>query len=86
MLETTVVTIRLPVETAARLSTLAEATKRSKSYLGAEAIEEYLALHAWQTEAILQGIREADAGNLVPHEKVTQWIDSWGTDKEKDMP
>lgn len=86
MHETTVVTVRLPIETANRLAALAEATKRSKSYLSAEAIEEYLTLHEWQIAAIQQGIKEADAGQLIPQETVKEWVNSWGTDEEKDMP
>jgi predicted transcriptional regulator len=86
MQETTVVTVRLPIETAQRLTALAEATKRSKSYLSAEAIEEYLTLHEWQIQAIQQGIREADAGKLIPQETVMEWVESWGTDQEKDVP
>ena len=86
MAETTLLSIRVPVEVAERLAALAEATKRSKSFLGAAAIEEYLALQEWQIQEIQKGIRSADAGKLIEHGKVAQWVESWGSEQEEDAP
>jgi predicted transcriptional regulator len=52
----TLVSVRVKPEIAQRLELLAEATKRSKSYLAAEALEEYLDIHEWQVQAIQEGI------------------------------
>ncbi len=41
----TLISVRVPVSIANRLENLAKAANRSKSYLAAEAIEEYLVLH-----------------------------------------
>lgn len=41
-------TIRLEAEDKARLDELATATQRSKSFLAAQAIREYLDTNAWQ--------------------------------------
>lgn len=86
MAETTLLSIRVPVEMAERLAALAEVTKRSKSFLGAAAIEEYVALQEWQIQEIKKGIGSADAGKLIEHGKVTQWVESWGTEQEEDAP
>ena len=47
------------------LDKLAQATKRSKSFLAAEAIERYLEAEAWQIKEIKQALKEADAGDFV---------------------
>ena len=36
--------------------------------------------------AIDEGIRAADAGQVVPHEDVAAWVQSWGHPTELPMP
>ncbi len=59
-MRTVPITVRIPADVEKRLGKLAEATARSKSFLAAEAIEEYLALQEWQVAAILEGKRAAE--------------------------
>ncbi len=33
-----------------------------------------------------EGIADADAGRLVPHEDVAAWLDTWGTPQSKPAP
>jgi len=61
-MKTATLTVRVTSEIEKRLARLAEATARSKSFLAAEAIEEYLAVQEWQVEAILEGRRAAARG------------------------
>ena len=42
-------------------------------------------LDAWNA-AIDEGIRDADAGRLIPHEDIVAWVRSWGTPDELPMP
>ena len=86
MAETELVSVRVPIETAQRLKALAEAMQRSKSFLGAQAIEEFVDAHEWQLTAIREGIEAADAGRVVEHAEVAAWVESWGTDAEKEKP
>ncbi len=86
MSKSTLISVRVPVDVAQRLTALAEATDRSKSYPAALAIEEYLSIREWQLKAVEEGIREADAGELVDHERVIEWINSLGTDNEMESP
>ncbi len=51
-----------------RLGDLAEATGRSQTFLAEEAIRQYCDLQSWQIAAIKEGIRAADAGELISHE------------------
>ena len=68
-METTVLTLRVPQEVKDRLCELAEATHRSQSFLGGEAIRRYLELEAWQIAEIQQAITEADAGDFATDAK-----------------
>ncbi len=63
-METTILTVRVPQEVKDQLGKLAEATHRSQSFLGGEAIRRYLELEAWQIAETLQAITEADAGDF----------------------
>jgi RHH-type transcriptional regulator, rel operon repressor / antitoxin RelB len=60
MRQSTLVTVRVKPEIAIRLQQLAKSIDRSKSYLAAEAIEEYLDIHEWQIQAIQEGLAAAD--------------------------
>ena len=59
---TTTLSVRVAPDVGRRLEALAEATSRSKSWLAAQAIEEYLALQEWQVAAIQAGLDEARDG------------------------
>lgn len=69
-MRTTTLTVRVDADVAGRLEQLAEATKRSKSFLAAEAIEEYVTLQEWQVEAILAGVAQADRDQGLDLEQV----------------
>ncbi|MGD9539235.1 MAG: CopG family ribbon-helix-helix protein [Alphaproteobacteria bacterium] len=70
-----------------KLQALAKDTKRSESYLVAEAIADYLDLNAWQIKVIKKRVEEVLSGEPgVPHEDVVKWLDSKGTDHELPMP
>jgi len=76
MADSTTLTVRLDRSIKKRLEAAAARVRRSKSFLAAEAIEEYLAVQEWQIEAINNGIEAADHGKLVPHDRVKVWAKS----------
>jgi RHH-type transcriptional regulator, rel operon repressor / antitoxin RelB len=86
MARSTTLTVRLSAEQVARLSALAEATNRTRSFLAAEAIEAFLAVEEWQVEAIREGLADLDATPAVDHERVGAWLRSWGTGAELPTP
>jgi RHH-type rel operon transcriptional repressor/antitoxin RelB len=61
MEQSSTMTIRLPEIIKNKLEHLAEATERSKAYLAAKAIEEFVATQEWQIQAIQEAVKEADA-------------------------
>jgi RHH-type transcriptional regulator, rel operon repressor / antitoxin RelB len=86
MTDSTTLTVRLDKAVKKRLEAAATRMRRSKSFIAAEAIEEYLALQDWQIDAIKQGIEAADRGETVSHEKVRAWAQSLGTRRELPLP
>ncbi len=82
------ISVRVSPERRAQLEQLSQATGRTKSYLAAQAINDYLALQAWQIQAIQEGLEAADQPNAVfaTHDEVSTWLQSWGTQNEQDAP
>ena len=80
--------IRIAPETRKQLENLSDATRRTKSFLAAEAIESYLSVQAWQIKAIEKSVAKtnSDKANFIDHNKVIDWLDSWGTKKELKSP
>jgi predicted transcriptional regulator len=86
MTDSTTLTVRLDKSVKKRLEAAAARVRRSKSFVAAEAIEEYLAVQDWQVAAIKKGIEAAGRGELVPHAKVKAWAKSLGTRRELPRP
>ena len=86
MAESTTLTVRLDSRLKKKLDKLAGSTKRSKSFLAAAAIANFVELNEWQIKAIKAGIKDADAGNFVSDEEVKAWVESWGSKKERKRP
>lgn len=70
-------TIRLDDEVKDRLELLAEATHRSKSYLAAEAIRNFVEMNEWQIQEIHEAIKEADAGDFASEDEVKAVFKKW---------
>lgn len=60
----TAFTVRLPDEVANKLEQLAEKLDRSRSYMAARAIEDFVAREEWQLAEIEAGLAEADRGEF----------------------
>lgn len=71
-------TIRLEPDLKERLEGLADATRRSKSFLAAEAIRDYVALNEWQVAEIQEAVAEADRGEFASEETVDAVFRKWG--------
>ncbi len=78
--------IRIPEEMMEQLTELATATNRTKSFLAAEAIKNYLANQAWQIRTIKEAVAKANSGKATfySHENITSWLASWGTSNEQE--
>lgn len=83
---TETLSIRIDSETKKRLDALAKRSKRSKSFLAAEAIAAFVESEDWQLDQIQAGIAELDSGQAVSHEPVSEWLKSWGKPGETHAP
>jgi len=83
---TETLSIRIDSKTKNRLDALSKLSKRSKSFLAAEAIAAYVDSEGWQLGELEAGIAELDSGQTVSHEKVSKWLKSWGKKGETKAP
>jgi predicted transcriptional regulator len=65
-------TVRLDEATLSALDQLAEKSERSRNWLVAKAIEDYLALNAWQLGKIEAGIAAAESGDFASDDDVAR--------------
>jgi RHH-type rel operon transcriptional repressor/antitoxin RelB len=79
-------TVRVDAAAKKRLERLAKSTGRSRSFLAAEAINQYLEVNEWQVAGIKQAIASLDRGEGVAHEQVKDWVTSWGSSGERPIP
>jgi predicted transcriptional regulator len=71
-------TIRLEPELKSRLDKLSAVTRRSKSFLAAEAVREFIELNEWQIEEIKDAVKEADADDFASDLEVQAVFNKWG--------
>jgi RHH-type transcriptional regulator, rel operon repressor / antitoxin RelB len=77
MPESKVLTLRLDPKLTKQLDKLADATQRSRSFLIAEAVREYIALNEWQIEETKKALAEADRGEFASEKEVQQTMKKW---------
>jgi RHH-type transcriptional regulator, rel operon repressor / antitoxin RelB len=73
----TTLTLRVEDDIKLRLDQLAEATQRSKSFLAAEAIREYVENNEWQIREIKLALKEANAGDFASDAEVKALAKKW---------
>jgi predicted transcriptional regulator len=56
-----------------------------KTHSAVQAVESYLDLNEWQTNAIRDAVRTANRRNarFVDHDEVDSWLATWGTARER---
>ena len=73
-------TLRLEPALKQRLDHLAEATQRSKSFLAAQAIREFVDLNEWQVQEVRNALAEADNEEFASDDLVRDVLGKWGVD------
>ncbi len=82
----TTFTVRVEPEVKKRLEKLAKSTGRTRSFLAAEALNEYLDVNEWQVAGVKRAIASLDRGEGVSHQEVKDWVNSWGRKRERPAP
>jgi RHH-type transcriptional regulator, rel operon repressor / antitoxin RelB len=74
MPDSNVITLRLDSQLKKKLDKLASATQRSRSFIAAEAIREFVELNEWQIEDTKRAVQEADAGDFLTEEELNRRV------------
>ncbi|HTF96663.1 MAG TPA: CopG family ribbon-helix-helix protein [Cellvibrio sp.] len=74
----TTMTIRLDDDLKERLTKLADATHRSKSFLATEAIRDFVELNEWQVQEIQHAVAAADKREFASEDQVKDVFKKWG--------
>jgi predicted transcriptional regulator len=74
MPESAVLTLRLDAKLKKHLDRLSKSMNRSRSFVAAQAIQEYVSVNEWQIAEIKKGLAEADAGDFATDEEMQQTI------------
>ena len=77
MPESAVVTLRLDPKLKKQLEHLSKAMKRTRSFVAAEAIREYVSLNEWQIGEIQKSLSEAECGDFATDEDARKVIGKW---------
>jgi RHH-type rel operon transcriptional repressor/antitoxin RelB len=82
----TTFSVRVDSTVKKRLEKLAKSTGRSRSFLAAEALSEYLEVNEWQFTGIRKAMASLDRGEGAAHGDVKGWVESWGSGNERAAP
>jgi predicted transcriptional regulator len=74
MPESAVLTLRLDAKLKKQLDHLSKSMNRSRSFVAAQAIQEYVSVNEWQINEIKKGLAEADAGDFATEEEMQRTI------------
>jgi predicted transcriptional regulator len=81
--------VRMPDDLLQRLDSTATRLRRSKGWIINDAVREYLEredLRQRRDAETQEALAELDAGQVVDGDEVLAWIDSWGSDNEREPP
>ncbi len=84
-----ITSVRMPDELLQRLEQAAEKLRRSKGWIIKDAVEEYLAreeLKAQRLEETREALADIQNGQVIPGDEILEWLESWGTEREKVPP
>jgi len=75
--KSSVLTLRLDSKLKKQLDRLSKAMDRSRSFVAAQAIQEFVTLNEWQIGEIKKALVEADRGDIASDEEVQQTVKRW---------
>jgi len=74
MPESSVLTLRLDAKLKNQLDRLSKSMNRSRSFVAAQAIQEYVSVNEWQIAEIKRALVEADQGDFASDKEMQQTI------------
>ncbi len=82
------VSIRLDEETLLQLDIMAAATDRSRAWLMAHAVQQYIEHESWQIDAIKKALDKIEQGKakFASHQEVKNWVKGWDGAAAQKLP
>jgi RHH-type transcriptional regulator, rel operon repressor / antitoxin RelB len=77
MSESSILTLRLDAKLKNRLDRLSKSMNRSRSFVAAQAIQEFVSVNEWQIAEIKKAIAAADRGEFASDTEVEQRLKRW---------
>jgi RHH-type rel operon transcriptional repressor/antitoxin RelB len=77
MAKSSVLTLRLDAKLKNQLDRLSKAMNRSRSFVAAQAIQEFVTVNEWQIAEIKKAIASADRGEFASEKQVQQTLKRW---------
>jgi RHH-type transcriptional regulator, rel operon repressor / antitoxin RelB len=77
MPESSVLTLRLDAKLKKQLDRISKSMNRTRSFVAAQAIQEYVSVNEWQINEIKKAIAAADRGEFATDKKVQQRLKRW---------
>jgi len=81
--------VRMPDDLLRRLDAAATRLRRSRDWIINDAVREYLEREDWRQrrdEETREALAGLDAGQVVDGDEVLAWIESWGSENEREPP
>lgn len=83
---TRAVTAHLPVELVEKLDQLADRLDRSRGWIVKEAVDDWIEREAERDRLTREALESADAGRLIDHRRVEEWLDSLDSPEPRSPP
>ena len=77
MPESAILTLRLDAKLKKQLDRISKSMNRSRSFVAAQAIEEYVSVNEWQIAEIKKAVDAADRGEFASAKQVQQGLKRW---------
>ncbi len=84
-----VTSVRLQPDIEEPLENLSKKLDRSKNYLINQAVKEFLAKKSLEEQRWIETVAAIDSvksGKLIEEKAVNDWLESWGTENEREPP
>ena len=83
---TQTVTAHVPKELVARVDAMAAMQDRPRGWVVKQALADWVATEEVRHQMTIEALADADAGLGIPHEEVSIWLTSLGTDNPLPRP
>lgn len=80
------VTAHLPVDLVEKLDEYADRLERSRGWIVKEAVGDWIDREAERDRLTHEALASADAGRLIDHERVEEWLDTLDSARREPVP